>query len=951
MARRSSRGSVYNKRSNEQVQAAKVSGQGGGGIIPQAYAQPSNPTQNQSPQARTQSTQFDPLARVSQFVQNVGRGAYDTGRSYTTDIADTAHAFATGREQQERSYREETLATVFGRGLFEGNLEGSFAEASRRVQEQPGRVVGEVATETAIMLGTMGFGAALKGAKIGATAAKSGTKYIKTKSTAGVSKTKIGKDKVLGTQRVSGYERMGSRFNPFSKGSKEFISGDFKKGHTLTIKTDKKGKETAKLTKDLSITGWTRGITARSTRMGEGFAQSRFGRRTQNVILPTVAGGSGASKADGLPGEISKVSVSKGKVVGSESGKFADIDSEATIGYMQQYEQFQAGQLPRQYVPGEGFNISLPQKNAGLFEGVAASTRSPVKGRLEFESELTRITGMQKDDMPTGVLDASDINPFYYEGSDGTYYAGKLDDVTRPIADKLVKKYTSEIKKDTGLKAARERNVETDMIDPRDSIIRGADPEDALPMNISSGGSPNSIPTDKNVVTRKVKEQIHKTLTEGGDEAEAKSKADKIIEWYRKETIRQDENVAKEVASEGLLSPLGTPADDVGTRMTRFNLIDGPSVTTDASGSLVKKTIIDPIVFGENYGNWGKAKGYFDDANKAMFKLGGETKSGPTKVGKDKLNEDSVSNQFDSAADYMRSLEYFGSDPILDKKDIELVNQYRAIKYARPGSKAAQASEQARQSMPEKPEQFMLKFGLSKKEMRDLFYNKGWGGTVESAQKEVAKSKNRTPQSGSIWNKKPQLTVESVRARKQTELTRGDMSGIKIDPYEPPTGKWTPEQIKQTGINPPAFVKDEISRITSPGYIDKKTGKFVQEDVESILTSMEYEQAPRKAGPRVFQSVDMRNIGFNLGKTLGTIRNTRYSNATGKPINMDKLRAKGKKNTKPKKLTNDDLFDYQAKLNEGKGKGNDTTKPKKMTSDQIWAKFGKQDWSDFTWEY
>lgn len=951
MARRSSRGSVYNKRSNEQVQAAKVSGQGGGGIIPQAYAQPSNPTQNQSPQARTQSTQFDPLARVSQFVQNVGRGAYDTGRSYTTDIADTAHAFATGREQQERSYREETLATVFGRGLFEGNLEGSFAEASRRVQEQPGRVVGEVATETAIMLGTMGFGAALKGAKIGATAAKSGTKYIKTKSTAGVSKTKIGKDKVLGTQRVSGYERMGSRFNPFSKGSKEFISGDFKKGHTLTIKTDKKGKETAKLTKDLSITGWTRGITARSTRMGEGFAQSRFGRRTQNVILPTVAGGSGASKADGLPGEISKVSVSKGKVVGSESGKFADIDSEATIGYMQQYEQFQAGQLPRQYVPGEGFNISLPQKNAGLFEGVAESTRSPVKGRLEFESELTRITGMQKDDMPTGVLDASDINPFYYEGSDGIYYAGKLDDVTRPVADKLVKKYTSEIKKDTGLKAARERNVETDMIDPRDSIIRGADPEDALPMNISSGGSPNSIPTDKNVVTRKVKEQIHKTLTEGGDEAEAKSKADKIIEWYRKETIRQDENVAKEVASEGLLSPLGTPADDVGTRMTRFNLIDGPSVTTDASGSLVKKTIIDPIVFGENYGNWGKAKGYFDDANKAMFKLGGETKSGPTKVGKDKLNEDSVSNQFDSAADYMRSLEYFGSDPILDKKDIELVNQYRAIKYARPGSKAAQASEQARQSMPEKPEQFMLKFGLSKKEMRDLFYNKGWGGTVESAQKEVAKSKNRTPKSGSIWNKKPQLTVESVRARKQTELTRGDMSGIKIDPYEPPTGKWTPEQIKQTGINPPAFVKDEISRITSPGYIDKKTGKFVQEDVESILTSMEYEQAPRKAGPRVFQSVDMRNIGFNLGKTLGTIRNTRYSNATGKPINMDKLRAKGKKNTKPKKLTNDDLFDYQAKLNEGKGKGNDTTKPKKMTSDQIWAKFGKQDWSDFTWEY
>ena len=50
MARRSSRGSVYNKRSNEQVQAARTSGGSQGGILPQAYAQSSNPTQNQSPQ-------------------------------------------------------------------------------------------------------------------------------------------------------------------------------------------------------------------------------------------------------------------------------------------------------------------------------------------------------------------------------------------------------------------------------------------------------------------------------------------------------------------------------------------------------------------------------------------------------------------------------------------------------------------------------------------------------------------------------------------------------------------------------------------------------------------------------------------------------------------------------------------------------------------------------------
>jgi hypothetical protein len=274
------------------------------------------------------------LARASQFVQNIGRGAVDTGKSYTTDFYDMAEAAATGREREERSYQDETLAGVFGRGLFEGNLGGAWDEAGRRVTQEPGRVVGEVAAETAIMLGTMGFGAALKGARIGATGIKAGQQFIKTKSTAGVSKTKIGKDKVLGTKRISGYERNTSRLSPFNRGGKEFISGDFKKGHTLTIKTNKQGKETAKLTKDLSISGWTRGITSRSTSMGEGFAR-RTGR-AQTVIMPVVAGGSKpVTFADSLP-DISKVSVSKGKVVGSEAGKFADIDSEATTGYMQQ---------------------------------------------------------------------------------------------------------------------------------------------------------------------------------------------------------------------------------------------------------------------------------------------------------------------------------------------------------------------------------------------------------------------------------------------------------------------------------------------------------------------------------------------------------------------------------------------------------------------------------------
>ena len=268
MARRSSRGSVYNKRSNEQVQTARTSGVSQGGILPQAYAQSSNPTQNQSPQARTQSTQFDPWARATQFVHNVGRGGYDVGRSYTTDIADTAHAIATGREQEERSYRDETLATVFGRGLFEGNLEGSFAEASRRVQEQPGRVVGEVAAEAAILAGTMGFGAVVKGAKVGMTGVKS----------------------VRGATKAQGSTGWIRKTGLIRKGQEQKFIGD---KTTTIIKTNKKGKVTTK-TKKTNILDRMERFGAKG---GERFG-NKIGRPT-TLGSPMIIGASGKGAMTG----------------------------------------------------------------------------------------------------------------------------------------------------------------------------------------------------------------------------------------------------------------------------------------------------------------------------------------------------------------------------------------------------------------------------------------------------------------------------------------------------------------------------------------------------------------------------------------------------------------------------------------------------------------------------
>jgi hypothetical protein len=166
MARRTSRGSVYNNRAQSQVNHAVGSSSQPGVRLPVAYAQSApNPTSNRSQPSNSQ--QSNPWDRASQFVQNVGRGASDTVRSYTTDPYNQVSAYSRGETIEEREYEDESLGTVFGRGLFEGDLDGAWDEAGRRVTEEPGRVVGEVATEAAIMAASMGFGAAAKGARIG----------------------------------------------------------------------------------------------------------------------------------------------------------------------------------------------------------------------------------------------------------------------------------------------------------------------------------------------------------------------------------------------------------------------------------------------------------------------------------------------------------------------------------------------------------------------------------------------------------------------------------------------------------------------------------------------------------------------------------------------------------------------------------------------------------------
>lgn len=161
--------SVFNKRAQDQVSAARNQPTAtGGGLLPTAHAQTaSNPTQNRLPQAAQRKE--GPLERAGRFVHNIGVGGYGTVRGYTTDMYTAGRSLATGEDDpvDSRSYRDDALVSMASRGIMDGKYDEVWEEAGRRVTEEPGRVVGEVAAETAIILGTMGFGAAWKGGRIG----------------------------------------------------------------------------------------------------------------------------------------------------------------------------------------------------------------------------------------------------------------------------------------------------------------------------------------------------------------------------------------------------------------------------------------------------------------------------------------------------------------------------------------------------------------------------------------------------------------------------------------------------------------------------------------------------------------------------------------------------------------------------------------------------------------
>ena len=110
------------------------------------------------PNKLNQQPSSDITSSVNKFAGDVGAGAYNVGRGYV--------------DWSEKPLRDQPLSEVAVGTLFGTNTpEAGWGEFYRRVDEEPGKIVGEVGAEVGLGVATAGVGKAVIATKYGAKAA------------------------------------------------------------------------------------------------------------------------------------------------------------------------------------------------------------------------------------------------------------------------------------------------------------------------------------------------------------------------------------------------------------------------------------------------------------------------------------------------------------------------------------------------------------------------------------------------------------------------------------------------------------------------------------------------------------------------------------------------------------------------------------------------------------
>ena len=249
-------------------------------------------------------------------------------------------------------------------------------------------------------------------------------------------------------------------------------------------------------------------------------------------------------------------------------------------------------------------------------------------------------------------------------------------------------------------------------------------------------------------------------------------------------------------------------------------------------------------------------------------------------INKEGLNVGSPSNLYASASDWIRRHESFGIADVNERKNIE---QYNAIKNAKPGSLGAKTSQKSLERLPSTIDQYMWNNKLTKTQVKDLLFSKGYGGKIEDAKDEI-KLKNIIPTDD---------LVRSVRARKQEEFTNADMIGMLDKEWVEKEDPWK-NVAKELGLKGKSYRLNEAEELTDPT------------DITSVFHSIKFDTAQKYTGKTWVDKQGTKNKPFYpwdvaMTKTIDSLRKKKQDKKKIKPIklrNSDFLKAKVNVNRK-----------------------------------------------------
>ena len=584
----------------------------------------------------------NPLDRVKRFASNVVRGAHDTGRSYTTEMYDSM----TKPGYIEPSYRDATLMDVGVRGAIGGDLHGARDEAERRYKEEPGRIVGEVAAEAGIAIGTMGAGSAFKGFRTGMTGIKS----------------------VRGATRAQGQIGWTRKTGIFKKGGEQKFIGT-KRTEIRTI--NHKGKTRIRNKR----TGWQDRIEKGGISMGEKLGKSLG--RAPKMGAAMVAGASGLTIAGGavsksgfdevggtigaritgtkgaaafakLTGDTiedntSKINIQSADVGGREypSGIHSDMLSGNTYGESLNSITFDSigsniAKVPNSSGGYDYYNYGGNQVPSRAVSGVTQSPSPSSWNLSELKYGPDRYTNNGVDtisaDLKYQTTDMEKPAVFSFDTL-GKYEAFLDTDTGKNMIMKKAKNWNTKKKyreKETDMSqrllerfssiTAKNQNLSESSvpgtnvkIEANDNPIMSASAyQDGMNYEVTFGNQPAAMSTAKDDVMSGLVRATYQSETGGDSFAVGKSKVSAIYNVYNTESLRQKADIAKEALK---YAEINKGQGQVMRNKYDFddNLLDGTSDELESIPGYWREKTLEPIERGTVLGTDPNMRGVSKD--------------------------------------------------------------------------------------------------------------------------------------------------------------------------------------------------------------------------------------------------------------------------------------------------------------------------------------------------